>query len=120
VIGGGGASLFRFNMNGAGGTVRGGEVIGSYLNSFTMGGGAEIEIALHPNVPPGTIIFMSRTIPYPLSNVPSVLQMKVRQEYYQLEWPKRSRRYEYGVYCDEVLQNYFPPAFGMITNISNG
>ena len=120
VLGSGGASLFRFNQNGAGGTIRGNEVIGSYLNPFTMSGGAEIEIALHPNVPPGTILFMSRSIPYPLSNVPNVLQMKVRQEYYQLEWTKRSRRYEYGVYCDEVLQNYFPPAFGMITNITNG
>ena len=31
-----------------------------------------------------------------------------------------ARRYEYGVYFDGVLQNYFPPAFGMITNIGNG
>jgi hypothetical protein len=120
VIAGGGAPLFRFNMNNGGDTIRGGAVIGSYLNAFTMNGGAEIQIALHPNVPPGTILFMSRTLPYPLSNVTNVLQMKVRQEYYQLEWPKRSRRYEYGVYVDEVLQNYFPPAFGMITNITNG
>ena len=120
VIAGGGAPLFRFNMNNGGDTIRGGAVIGSYLNAFTMNGGADIKIALHPNVPPGTILMMSTTLPYPLSNVTNVLQMKVRQEYYQLEWPKRSRRYEYGVYCDEVLQNYFPPAFGMITNITNG
>ncbi len=31
-------------------------------------------------------------------------------DYYQMEWPVKTRRYEYGVYMDGVLQNYFPPA----------
>ena len=43
--------------------------------------------------------------------------MRCRRDYYQLEWPLKTRKYEYGVYFDGVLQNYFPPAFGMITNI---
>ncbi len=120
VIAGGGASLFRFNENGGGNTITAGSVVRSYFNPFSMSGGSEIEIMLHPNVPAGTIIFMSRTIPYPLNNVPNVLQMKLRRDYYQIEWPLRTRRYEYGVYFDGVLQNYFPPAFGMITNITNG
>jgi hypothetical protein len=120
VIAGGGASLFRFTEQGGGNTVTAGSVVGNYLNSFSMGGGQLIDIMLHPNVPAGTIIFMSSKIPYPLSNVPNVLQMKLRRDYYQIEWPLRTRRYEYGVYFDGVLQNYFPPAFGMITNISNG
>ena len=95
-------------------------MIGNYLNPFGMGGGQLIDIMLHPNVPPGTIIFMTRKIPYPLSNVPNVLQMKLRRDYYQIEWPLRTRRYEYGVYFDGVMQNYFPPAFGILTNITNG
>ena len=120
VLANGGAPLFRFNMQDGGNTVSAGSVVGNYLNPFTMSGGANIDIMLHPNVPPGTVIFMSRTIPYPLSNCPNVLQMKLRRDYYQIEWPLRTRRYEYGVYFDGVLQNYFPPAFGMITNIANG
>ena len=120
VIAGGGASLFRFNEQGGGNQVTAGSVVGNYLNSYSMGGGQLVDIMLHPNVPRGTIIFMSRTIPYPLNNVPNVLQMKLRRDYYQIEWPLRTRRYEYGVYFDGVLQNYFPPAFGMITNITNG
>ena len=92
----------------------------SYFNPFSMSGGSEIEVMLHPNVPAGTIIFITKEIPYPLSNVQNVLQMKLRRDYYQIEWPLRTRRYEYGVYFDGTLQNYFPPAFGMITNISNG
>ena len=37
-----------------------------------------------------------------------------------MEWPLRSRRYEYGVYTDQVLQVYFPPANAVLTNIARG
>ncbi|HWK45123.1 MAG TPA: hypothetical protein VNT30_10395 [Stellaceae bacterium] len=114
------APLFRFAVDGGGQTITAGAIIGNYLNKYTMSGGQLVQVMLHPNVPPGTILFVSRTIPYPLSNVSNVLQMKCRRDYYQLEWPLRTRRYEYGVYADEVLQNYFPPAFGVVRNIQNG
>lgn len=39
---------------------------------------------------------------------------------HQLEWPLRSRKYEYGVYTDQVLQVYFPPANAVLTNIARG
>ncbi len=59
-------------------------------------------------------------LPYPLSNVPQVLRVLCRRDYYQIDWPLISRKYQYGIYADEVLQNYFPPSFGKITNIGNG
>jgi hypothetical protein len=71
-------------------------------------------------MPPGTVLFFTQKLPYPLSNVPNVVQIRTRREYYQVEWPLRARRYEYGVYADEVLQNYAPFAMGAITNIGNG
>lgn len=100
--------------------LKGGAMLASYLNRFTMAGAVEIEIKLHPTIPPGTILFETDELPYPLSNVSNVLEMDVRQEYYQLEWPRRTRKYEYGVYVDETLKNYFPSAFGLLTNIANG
>ena len=120
VVANGGAPLFQFIEQGGGNRITASGVVKSYFNPFSMSGGSEIEIMLHPNVPAGTIIFMTRNIPYPLSNVQNVLQMRLRRDYYQIEWPLRTRRYEYGVYFDGTLQNYFPPAFGMITNITNG
>jgi hypothetical protein len=63
------------------------------------------------------ILFTSQTIPYPISGVGNVMQVRTRQEYYQIEWPLRTRKYEYGVYADEVLQHYFPPSMGVIANI---
>ena len=49
-----------------------------------------------------------------------MIQIKTRRDYYQLEWPVTKRRYEYGVYADEVLQNYAPFAFAILQNIQNG
>lgn len=98
----------------------GGVSVKSYLNPFTMNGATELDIKIHPNMPRGTVMFRTKTLPYALSNVQNVVQVLTRQEYYQLEWPLKTRRYEYGVYADEVLQNYFPPAFGVINNIAAG
>jgi len=110
----------RFVYNVEQGVLAGGAMVRSYLNKFSMSGAKEIPIHLHPNMPTGTIMFFTDQLPYPLSNVTNVLQVRTLRDYYQVEWPLRTRKYEYGVYSHEVLQNYFPPAFGAITNIGNG
>lgn len=120
VLAGSSTSAQRFTFTVDQGMIAGGTMVRSYLNKFGMNGPQEIPIRLHPNVPAGTLMFYCDNLPYPLSNVTNVVQMRTRRDYYQIEWPMRSRKYEYGVYADEVLQNYFPPAFGMITNIANG
>ena len=125
VVSGGSTPLFRFNLDAATGTIpaatlSAGTVIGTYFNKYTMGGGQLVKVMLHPNVPPGTIIYYSDELPYPLSGITNILQMKTRKEYYQTEWPLKTRKYESGVYVTEVLQNYFPPAFGVRYNIANG
>jgi hypothetical protein len=120
VLAGAANAAQRFTFNVDQGMIAGGVMVRSYLNKFTMNGAQEIPIRLHPNIPPGVILFYCDQLPYPLSNVPNVLRILARRDYYQIEWPLRSRKYEYGVYCDEVLQNYFTPAFGMIRNIANG
>jgi hypothetical protein len=100
--------------------IRGGTMVRSYLNRYSMTGGQEIDIKIHPNLPAGVILMTSNRLPYPLSNVGNVMQVRTRQEYYQIEWPLRSRKYEYGVYCDEVLQHYFPPSMIVLYNITAG
>lgn len=110
----------RFIINVEQGNIKGGDLVTAYLNKYSMEGAQSIPIRLHPNIPPGTILFTTMQLPYPLSNVTNVLQMKMRQDFFAIEWPRRSRRYEYGIYADGVLQNYFPPAFGIISNITNG
>jgi len=116
----------RFVFDVKQGNIMGGSLALSYLNKFGIsagneyGQGKEIPFKIHPNMPPGTMMFTTKKLPYKLNNISNVVQVKTRRDYYQLEWPLISRKYEYGVYADEVLQNYFPPAFGVITNIGTG
>lgn len=112
------AQRFVFNVDQA--KIAGGTMVRAYLNKYSMNGAVEIPLEIHPNMPPGTILFFTNKLPYPLSNVGNVVQIRTRREYYQIEWPLRSRKYEYGVYCDEVLQNYAPFSLGIITNIAPG
>lgn len=102
------------------GMIAGGIMVAEYLNKFGMNGPTTIPVKLHPNMPPGTILFTSSKLPYQLSNVQDVIKIKGRRDYYQMEWPLRTRKYEYGIYADQVLQHYFPPSMGVITNIANG
>jgi hypothetical protein len=110
----------RFVFETAQDLVGGGIMVRTYLNRFSMQGGSVVDIKVHPNMPAGTILMTTKTLPYPLAGVGNVVQIRTRQEYFQIEWPLRTRKYEYGVYADEVLQNYFPPSMALITNIGNG
>lgn len=80
----------------------------------------KVRMIVHPTMPPGTILFWTETLPYKLSNMPNVIQMRLRQEILAREWPVVKRRYEYGVYMDGALQIKFPGAFALLTNIGNG
>lgn len=120
IIANGGAPLLRFTMDPkslADGKISAGVSVGSYLNKVM---GVEVPIVVHPNLAPGTIFFISESVPYPLPGVAHPIQKRLRADYYQLEWPLKSRKYEYGVYADGVLQHFAPFSMGVITNISNG
>lgn len=92
-----------------------GAVVGSYLNPIT---GELLKVRVHPFQTPGTALFTSTQAPYAGSRVQTVIKMLCRREYYSTLWPQRTRKREYGTYVDETLLNYFPPAFGAITNIA--
>jgi hypothetical protein len=120
IIANNGAPLIRFTMDAksvADGKISAGVSIGGYLNKVM---GTEVPIVVHPNLAPGTIFFLTETLPYPLPATANVFQKRLRADYYQIEWPMKSRKYEYGVYADGVLQHFAPFSMGAITNIANG
>jgi hypothetical protein len=67
----------------------------------------------------GTILGYCKEVPYPLNGVGNVAKVKTRKEYYSLQWPFKSRKFEYGVYCDEVLQHFAPFSLLKLTNVAN-
>lgn len=120
ILAGNANGAFRINVSQEQGMMAGGVMVSSYLNRFSMGGATSIAIKIHPNCPPGTLLFLTRTLPYPVNNVGNVMQVLCRQDYYQIEWPLRTRRYEYGIYSDQVLQHYAPFSMATITGIGAG
>lgn len=118
ILAGNANGAYRIVVNMEQGMMVGGVMVATYLNRFSMAGANVVKIRIHPNMPQGMILFTSMSIPYPVSGVGNVIQIRTRQEYYQIEWPLRTRKYEYGVYADEVLQHYFPPSMGVIANIA--
>lgn len=118
-------SLVRYNSNGAQNqpyAIVAGGVVSSYFNPFMPDGGAIIPIKIHPKVPPGTMFGWCESLPmyYQNNEVQNVAEVKTRQDYYQIDWPIRTRQYETGVYAESVLAIYAPFALGVITNITNG
>jgi len=91
----------------------------SLLNRFAMGAAPDVPVMIHPNMPPGTILAVTESLPYPINGVPNVFEMRLRRDYYQMEWAQRTRKYESGVYYDGVLACYAPFTLGVIANIAN-
>lgn len=97
-------------------------VVEMYFNPYALNGGYKIPIKIHPLIPAGVIMGWTENLPaqYQNNETPNVAEMKIRADYYSLEWPIKTRAREYGVYAEEVLAVYAPFALGMISNIGNG
>jgi hypothetical protein len=100
----------------AGGTIE------FYFNPYTMGGGTKIPILIHPALPAGVIVAWAENLPmqYQSNEVPNVAEVHFRRDYYEIDWPARTRLFESGVYCEETLAVYAPFATGIIGNIAAG
>jgi hypothetical protein len=119
-----GGAMVRYNVDGKGNdpyAIVAGGIVSSYFNPFMPEGGAIIPIKIHPKVPPGTVIGWCENLPmyYQNNEVQNVAEVKTRADYYQLDWPVRTRQYETGVYAEQVLAVYCTFALGIITNITN-
>ena len=113
----GNTNLAPFIMDGSSGNGIAAAAQVKVYNNKVGYGTAQLTIHAHPFVPPGTIIFYSRTNPYPLSNVSNLIQKTLRRDYWSVDWPVVTMQRTMGVYFDGLLQLYFPPAFGVITGV---
>ncbi len=93
-----------------------------YYNPFSVDGGFDIPLKVHPDLPPGTILAFCERLPvwYQSNETPNVAEVMTRRDYYRVDWPLRTRRREFGVYAEETLAVYAPFGVGILTNIGNG
>jgi len=119
--------LIRYNVaadsdNGGPYGVSASGVVRWYYNPFSVDGGFDIPVKVHPDLPPGTILALCERLPvwYQSNQTPNVAEVLTRRDYYRIDWPLRTRRREFGVYAEETLAVYAPFGVGILTNIGNG
>jgi hypothetical protein len=119
--------LLRYNVGADGGEggpygISASGLVRWYYNPFSVDGGFDIPVKVHPDLPPGTILALCERLPvwYQSNQVPNVAEVLTRRDYYRVDWPLRTRRREFGVYSEEVLAVYAPFGVGSLTNIGNG
>jgi hypothetical protein len=101
--------------------IAGGIIVKNYYNKFGLTPEMQsVPMDVDPNMPPGTVMFETEVLPYPLSNVTNVAQIRLRRDYHQVEWPPQKRAWPTGTYWDGVFQHYAPFSLAMINNIANG
>jgi hypothetical protein len=123
VLSSGSTPLLQYFQKPEDGEVRmtAGAAIDFYFNPF-LNGGMRIPIKIHPMVPPGTILGYAADLPiqYQSNETPNVAEVRVRRDYYQVDWPVTTRAQMVGVYAEETLAIYAPFAMAAITNIAAG
>ena len=120
ILAGGASAAQRFMFDSRQDMIGGGVMVSTYKNKYSLAGAKSLDIKLHPNMPRRHHAVPDRQAALSAVQCQQCDPGRTRQDYYQIEWPLRARRYEYGVYADEVLQHYFPPSMSVITNIGNG
>ena len=74
-----------------------------------------IELKTSVHVPPGKIIAIGETVPYPNAETPNNLEMELQQEYYGEMFARTTRVTPIGVTMIGALKLYLPGACGIIT-----
>jgi hypothetical protein len=116
VLAGGGAPLFRFNMDAKSGNVDvvANATMGSYLNPITK---KIIPVEVHPWFPVGTIGGICEKLPYTTPNVPVPYRLQARsRDWTEYEWPLVTRTRGRGQYGSFGLISYTPWSNFLIQN----
>lgn len=82
--------------------------------------GKILDVEVWPFLPQGTIIFGSRTLPFPVSGFDGpVISVRTNQEYYGIDYPptKANPQYSFADYVDETLVISYLGGWSAITGI---
>lgn len=110
--------------DGRGGAVMGGHVA-TYLNKTVNG--KPIEMHLMPYLPPGKIISVIDTLPFPGSNITSSLQVRTLYDFFRFDYGVNRQtgatggpRYEFEIRSEQAFVNKAAPVMGVLDCIGAG
>jgi hypothetical protein len=99
-----------------------GGYVGSYVNRAVAG--KIVKLESHPHLPPGTIMAVTKRVPYPNSNITNTLEMRLQRDAYEYVYgsdrASGGPREDGEVRAIATLVNRAPTTMGAIQCIANG
>ncbi|OBW61094.1 MAG: hypothetical protein A9183_03040 [Dehalococcoides mccartyi] len=90
-----------------------GAAVNAYWSPYTA---QWIQIVTSVHMPPGKVMLLGESVPYPDSETPNNFEVELQQEYYGEMFARTSRTTPVGVTCIGALKVYLPGACGIISN----
>jgi hypothetical protein len=85
-----------------------------YLNKST---GKELAIVLDRYCPQGHLIFLPMSLPYPIPEVASPIEIETNQEYWGVDFAITDSNFKFADYVEETVKVYFLGGLGVIRGI---
>src|SRR6185437_10684773 len=85
-----------------------------YLNKST---GREIPIILDRYCPQGCMVFLPVSVPFPVPEVSSAIEIETNQEYWGVDFAVTDSNFRFADYVDETVKVYFLGGLGVIRGI---
>ena len=108
------AALFRLDVTNERGGFTGGLYVGGYLNKFAASmvpaQNAVVPIWAHPYMEDGTVIMLTRNVPYTYSKERRGFAIDCQTPYTYFELARSTRTFPYSNFYTETLKCYHPPA----------
>lgn len=105
---------YRINVGEGDVAVTGGYRVDRMVNKVT---GKSVMVTVHPYAEQGNILFLSYGLPFPYSEVPNVWEMRMVQDYLQIDWPVIQMSYDTSTFTFGSLIGYAPAYNAVLSGI---
>jgi hypothetical protein len=114
------ASLYRIEVSQERGTIAGGAMVTGYVNKyapFADGSARYVDTMAHPYMPDGTFLFVTETIPYPMSREARGFCIETLIPYTYFPLAQTTLVYPFAVTLSESLLCFHPSVQTAITGV---
>ena len=105
---------YRINVGEGDVGVAGGYRVDRLVNKVT---GKFVAVTVHPYMEQGNILFLSYGLPFPNSEVPNVWEMRMVQDYMQIDWPVIQMSYDTSTFTYGSLIGYAPAYNAVLSGV---
>lgn len=117
---GAGTGAYRIYEGNEDGSLNGGKLVAQLRWPFSVQAVPKlVDVATHPWLPAGTILFQLKNNPYPQAagRIPSAFEIHALRDTFSIVWPYTKLQTSLGVYNFLSTKNYIPHGFAVFQNV---